>query len=135
MISFLSLFFILLIFFSIGTHFVQVQGFSLELPKAPAGLQSAPKGLIVTIDKNKNIYFGDTKIQEGNNDILKSRISDARKKNKNELLFVRTDGNTAMNELAEIVAIARELDMGVFIVTSSAGKTHKKAQFIDSQEQ
>lgn len=133
-IPYLSVFFILLIFFQIGSNFVPVQGVPLELPHAASELIYAPKNLIISIDKDSNIYFNDTpinlkKTSASPRETLKRRISDTRigrgKSSRKEQLIIRTDVRTPLADLAMLFSIARELDMNAVLMMGGENPTAK----------
>lgn len=134
--SFLCVFFILLIFFMMGTNFVPVQGVRVELPHAASELTYASKDLIVTVDSQMRIYFDDMPVAA---DSLKRRISDTlsvrgRSGARREQLVVRADVNTPLPSLATIFSIARELDMNVVLMTAPED-TPQKAVITESDAQ
>ena len=119
----LSVFFILLIFFIMGTNFVPVRGISVTLPQSAGELTYASKGLIITVDRDANIYFNDTMLSSLNKDALKRRIADSRtvpidKKAKRDELIIRADVNAPQDRLIMLFPIARELDMNAVLMTS-----------------
>lgn len=141
-IPYLSVFFILLIFFMIGTNFVPVLGVPLELPHAASEVLYVPKNLIISIDKDSNIYFNDTLINQKNTsvnprEILKRRISDSRigrgKSSRKEQLIIRTDVRTPLADIAMLFSIAKELDMNVVLMMGGENRA-AKTTILDSEK-
>lgn len=126
---YLSVFFILLFFFMIGTNFVPVQGISVTLPQASGEFTYAAKNLIVTVDTNGDIFFNDTRIDNGDKELLKRRISEARlgysrQKGKRDSLIIRMDINAPNDRLITLFSIAKEMDLNAIVMTQ---ETHNKA--------
>lgn len=125
---YLSVFFILLFFFMIGTNFVPVQGIPVTLPQAPGEFTYAAKNLIVTVDKNGDIFFNDTRIDNGDKELLKRRIAEvrlgySRQKGKRDSLIIRMDINAPQGRLITLFSIAKEMDLNAIVMTQ--GLEHK----------
>ncbi len=130
LVPFLSVFFILLIFFMICTNFVPVRGVPVMLPHTAGELTYAAKSLIVTIDKDGNIYFEDTLFSGADKNVLKRRISDTRrvtgkKKQHRDELIIRSDVRGPQDKLLLLFSVAKELDMNVILVTAGEEQTRK----------
>jgi len=128
LVPYLSVFFILMVFFMLGTNFVPLRGIPVELPQAEGELSYKAKALIVTIDRNAVIYFGDMIVSSKSE--LKSRVSDARSRrsagNQREQLIVRADVNAPLQTIAVAFTVAQELNMDAILITRTeapAGKT------------
>ena len=72
LLPFVSVFFLLTVFFMMGSSFVPVSGIPVNLPTARVVGTYSVKKYIVTIDRNGNIYFNDMIIE--NLDQLKSKL-------------------------------------------------------------
>ena len=130
LIPFVNVFFLLLIFFVMGSSFVSVSAIPVALPRtANAGIYSVKK-YIVTVDDKGTIYFNDVIIE--NMDTLKTRllsdvigISDG-----TGSIVLRADLHTSFGTVAKIMALADELNINTFIL---AGKNEegKKTSFRD----
>lgn len=121
---YLSIFFILLFFFMIGTNFVPVQGIPVTLPQASGELTYAAKNLIVTVDKKGDIYFNDTRINNVDKELLKRRISEARigyskQKGKRDSLIIRMDIHAPNDRLITLLSIAKEMDLNAIVMTQN----------------
>ena len=117
-----------MVFFMLGTNFVPLRGIPVELPQAEGELSYKAKALIVTIDRNAVIYFGDMIVSSKSE--LKSRVSDARSRrsagNQREQLIVRADVNAPLQTIAVAFTVAQELNMDAILITRTeapAGKT------------
>ncbi len=129
LVPYLSVFFILLIFFMICTNFVPVRGVPVTLPHTAGELTYAAKSLIVTIDKNGDIYFDDTLFSGSDQNVLKRRISDTRssvgKKDRREALIIRSDVRTTLDKVFMLMSVAKELDMNVFFMSAGGDPAQK----------
>lgn len=126
--SYLSVFFILLIFFMIGRNFVQTTGHKVDLAQSAGDLFYADQNLIIEIDRQGNIYFGDSVLKYDPDpekviqlkEQLKSRINDTRTGSKaREQLLIRTDRNTPFQLLATIFSVAKELNIDAILETGT----------------
>ena len=125
---YLSVFFILLFFFMIGTNFVPVQGIPVTLPSASGEFTYAAKNLIVTVDRNGDIFLNDTRIESADKELLKRRISEARigyskQKGKRDSLIIRMDIQAPNDRLIALLSIAKEMDLNAIIMTKSPENT------------
>ena len=121
---YLSVFFILLFFFMIGTNFVPVQGIPVTLPQAAGEFTYAAKNLIVTVDKNGDIFFNDTRIESAEKELLKRRIAAARlgyskQKGKRDRLIIRMDSSAPNDRLLTLLSIAKEMDLNAIVMTQA----------------
>ena len=73
-VPFLGVFFLLLIFFMLGSSFIQVSGIPVDLPEAQVRNSFGAKKIIVTVDKRGRIFLNDMEIQEMG--ALKTRLLD-----------------------------------------------------------
>lgn len=116
LIPFINVFFLLLIFFVMGSSFVSVSAIPVSLPKtANAGIYSVKK-YIVTVDDKGKIYFNDVIIESM--DALKMRllsdvigIADG-----TGSIVLRADLRTNFGTVARIMALADELNINTFIL-------------------
>ncbi|MBR2906125.1 MAG: biopolymer transporter ExbD [Lentisphaeria bacterium] len=130
LIPFVNVFFLLLIFFVMGSSFVSVSAIPVTLPRtANAGIYSVKK-YIITVDDKGTIYFNDVIIE--NMDTLKTRLlSDVRGiSDGTGSIVLRADLRTNFGTIAKIMALADELNINTFIL---AGKNEeeKKTSFRD----
>ena len=110
----------------IGTNFVPVQGIPVTLPKAAGEFTYAAKNLIVTVDRNGDIFLNDTRIESADKELLKRRISEARigyskQKGKRDSLIIRMDINAPNDRLIALLSIAKEMDLNAIVMTQTSG--------------
>ncbi len=117
LIPFISVFFILIIFFMLAVNFVPVQGFRVELPQANAEIRYAAKNMIVTVDSKANFYFNDTLSESP--DMLKRRITEhlAQQPGVKDLI-IRCDKNMDVNAVVQLLEIAKELELAPYVMVN-----------------
>lgn len=117
LIPFINVFFLLLIFFMIGSSFVPVSGIPVNLPEAPSVCNYSVKKYIITLDRNGRIYFNDAVVE--NLKQLKGKLlSDIPRNTDNErdAIVLRADRNNSFETISQIMAMAEELHLNMFIL-------------------
>lgn len=107
--------FLLLIFFTLSSSFIQISAININLPKVKATLTSAEK-LIITIDKNNNFYFND---QVMNLKELKEQLVEITSKNNVDGVIIRADNDAPHGTVSKTLALANSLDLNVYFAVSS----------------
>ena len=84
--------------------------------------------LIVTVDRNGDIFLNDTRIESADKELLKRRISEARigyskQKGKRDSLIIRMDIQAPNDRLIALLSIAKEMDLNAIIMTKSPENT------------
>lgn len=142
--SYLSVFFILLIFFMIGRNFVQTTGHKVDLAQSAGDLFYADQNLIVTIDRQRNIYFGDSILKYDPDpekviqlkEQLKSRIIEARTGSKSrEQLLILADRNIPLQLLATIFSVAKELNVDVILETGAEVQADDQFNMVEQEKE
>ena len=64
LLPFVSVFFLMIIFFMMGSSFVPVSGIPVNLPTAKVIGTYSVKKYIVTVDREGNIYFNDLIVEQ-----------------------------------------------------------------------
>ena len=130
LLPFVSIFFLLTVFFMMGSSFVPVSGIPVNLPTAKIVGTYGVKKYIVTIDRNGNIYFNDTIIENLNQ--LKSKLlTDVAALGENAAIVIRADMNTQYGTFAQIMSLADELKINVFLLARPAD-TGRQTNFLDN---
>ena len=125
LIPFVSVFFLLLLFFVLGSSFVSISAIPVNLPQtANTGIYSVKK-YIVTVDRQGKIYFNDMVIE--NMDALKTRLfSDVvGLADGTGAIVIRADLNTQFGTVARIMALADELNINAFILAAQSTPEEK----------
>lgn len=117
LLPFMNVFFLLLIFFMMGSSFVPVSGIPVNLPEASSVGTYSAKKYIVTLDENGKIYFNDAAVDnlkqlEGKflSDIVGSPDSER------SAIVLRADRANSFETVAQIMALAEKLKLNVFIL-------------------
>ena len=130
LLPFVSIFFLLTVFFMMGSSFVPVSGIPVNLPTAKIVGTYGVKKYIVTIDRNGNIYFNDTIIENLNQ--LKSKLlTDVAALGENAAIVIRADMNTQYGTFAQIMSLADELKINVCLLARPAD-TGRQTNFLDN---
>ncbi|MBQ9337638.1 MAG: biopolymer transporter ExbD [Lentisphaeria bacterium] len=123
LLPFINVFFLLLIFFMIGSSFVPVSGIPVELPQPTSVSTYSMKKYIVTLDKNGRIYFNDAVMEDLNQ--LKGRLQEIPAGGNDGAIVLRADRANSFDTIAGIMALANELQLNMFILAkrSDSGRT------------
>lgn len=135
LLPFINVFFLLLIFFMMGSSFVPVSGIPVNLPEASFVATYSVKKYIVTLDKNGKIYFNDAVIDNLNQ--LKGKLlSDVVGTPDGEkgAIVLRADMSNRFETVAQIMAIADELKINVFILARPALNSSRQTIFTDTEK-
>ena len=117
LLSFVNVFFLLLVFFMIGSSFVPVSGIPVNLPEADSVSTFSVKKYIVTLDRNGRIYFNDAVVDDLKQ--LKGKLlSDIPNNLSDErgAIVLRADKSNNFETISQIMAMAEELRLNMFIL-------------------
>lgn len=117
LLPFINVFFLLLIFFMMGSQFVQVSGIPVNLPETQSVSAGSVKKYIITLDRNGKIYFNDAVIDDLKQ--LKGKLlSDipGNLKGERDAIVLRADRANNFETVAGIMAMAEELHLNLFIL-------------------
>jgi len=96
--------FLLLIFFMVTTTFVERPGLKLELPKAKSATQERMKELIITVSRNKRVFFQGREVAVSN---LESLLKKALAQSESKQVIIRADRKVEYGFIVEIMDFAR----------------------------
>ena len=111
---FISVFFLLVLFFMISSSFIQISGISVDLPPANSKMHDVKK-MVVTVTANNKIYFDDAELDSVN--AFKNRLGSMKSREQSTLLL-RGDAKASFGKIAEIIAIAEELNVNIILPTA-----------------
>ncbi len=126
LIPFVNVFFLLLVFFMIGSSFVPISGIPVNLPEAPSVSKYSARKYIITLDRNGRIYFNDEMVDNLKQLRGKLRASVARNTDdERDAVVLRADRSNNFETISQIMALAEELHLNMFILArkSSSEKT------------
>lgn len=131
LVPFVSVFFILIFFFVLGSSYVPVQGFRVTLPQAAAETSYVSRYCVVTVDAQDNLYFNDA--PAASFDVLKRRIAESLSGREGVTdLAVRSDKQVRAETLTKLLEIAGELNLNVKLMVDPPAKTIK-TNFMESE--
>jgi len=110
---YISVFFILMAFFMMASHFVPVAGVPVNLPTAVTRILPAERKAIVTVDSEGVIYFKDERY-DNMDDFNRKLVEEAQA----GMLIIRADAATPLEVIAQLIAMAQGHDMNTIIMTA-----------------
>ena len=117
LLPFINVFFLLLIFFMMGSSFVPVSGIPVNLPETQSVSAGSVKKYIITLDQNGKIYFNDAVIDDLKQ--LKGKLLSDIPRNlrgERDAVVLRADRANNFETVAGIMAMAEELHLNLFIL-------------------
>ena len=126
LLPFINVFFLLLIFFMMGSSFVPVSGIPVKLPETASVSTGSVKKYIITLDQDGKIYFNDAVMDDLKQ--LKGKLLAAIPGGsgpERNAIVLRADRANSFETVAGIMALAEELRLNIFILArkSDSGKT------------
>ncbi len=125
---FLDVFFLLLIFLTLSTPFVQVSGVEVKLPRVDAGrVRAGLERFIITIanpDGKPQLYFNDKPLSI---DALAEELSEVSRQTGMNMVIVRADAATPHAVVTEVMAIAARFGLSTFLATGQPEKSDRAA--------
>ncbi len=126
-----NVFFLLLIFFIIGSTLVFQTGITVNLPEIKQEYKSVPYKLVITLTKEKLLFFNDQRLE--NLQQLEKALANATYSQENQpvqipttsdserslLIIIKADRDVLYDDIVKITAIARKFSLNVFLVTKS----------------
>ena len=121
LIPFINVFFLLLVFFMIGSSFVPISGIPVNLPEAPEVSNYSARKYIITLDRNGRIYFNDEMVD--NLKQLRGKLRAFVSRNiddQRDAIVLRADRSNSFETMSQIMALAEELHLNMFILARKA---------------
>jgi len=117
LLPFINVFFLLLIFFMMGSSFVPVSGIPVNLPETASLSTGSVKKYIITLDQNGKIYFNDT-VMDDLKQLKGKLLSDIPGgfSAERDAVVLRADRANSFETVAGIMALAEELKLNIFIL-------------------
>lgn len=97
---------LLLIFFLLTSSFVVTRGMNIVLPKTVIGQPPQHRTITVAIEKNKQLFLNNELISK---DLLAVRLAAAFGKDKEQQIVVRADKDVILQDVVEILDIAKSV--------------------------
>ena len=108
--------FLLLIFFMLYSSFVQVSGIPVDLPEVTESGVGSIEKLVITVDSQNTFYFNERPMDWEN---LQLQLNQFLAKWQADTVIIRADRNTGYGEVARLLALARSLNLNVYLATLS----------------
>jgi len=132
LIPFVNVFFLLLIFFMIGSSFVPISGIPVNLPEAPSVSNYSARKYIITLDRNGRIYFNDEMVENLKQLRGKLRAFVARNADdERDSVVLRVDRSNSFETISQIMALAEELHLNMFILARKSSS--EKSVFTETE--
>ena len=133
--AFAGVFFLLLIFFLMGSSFVQVSGIPVELPQTHSASSFGVEKSVVTIDRQSKIFFNDLAIP--GMDILKEKLLEKAAASSDReavsTIVIRADSRAPFGTVAKLMALAEELKINAFVLTVPPAAGEERSEFVDRE--
>ena len=139
LVALVDVLFLVLIFFLISSSLVFQPGSPVELPKAHAASMRAAEKIVVTLTGDGLLFFNDNPVEwdelerELHELVYVSRRGTARRLGKDgnaqntptysPMLVLRADADIDYDRIVKVMALARSLDLGVYLVTDPRDAT------------
>ena len=120
--------FLLLIFFMISSSLVFQPGITVNLPETKQEFKSVADKLIITITKEKLLFFNDQRLEDWIH--LDQRLSDIAHNHRHgtngddgivrtPIIILKADRDVPYKDIVKVMSITRRYGFGVFLVTKS----------------
>ena len=117
LVPFIGVFFLLLIFFMMGSSFVQVSGIPVDLPGVQVRSSFGTKKLVVTVDKHQRIFLNDIEFKDMA--LFKNKLMELRNMVEDRTtIILRADVDAPYGVVAKIMSLAEELKINLFLLTT-----------------
>jgi len=116
--SLIDVLFILIIFFTVSSTFLEQPGIELKLPKAVSAEGHTVQKVIIYIDKDKNIFLNDNIVTLNN---LKAEIQKFDKTQKDKSILLKADKEVTHGLVIHIMDLLRQ--QGIYKIVISTTKT------------
>jgi biopolymer transport protein ExbD len=108
--------FLLLIFFMLYSSFVQVSGIQVDLPEVSGSGVGSIEKLVITVDRQNTFYFNERPMDWED---LQLRLAEFLARWEADTVIIRADRRTGYGEVARLMALARSLNLNVYLATLS----------------
>jgi len=135
--AFAGVFFLLLIFFLLGSSFVQVSGIAVDLPQTHSSSSLGVEKHVVTLDSYGHIFFNDLEIP--GMDRLKERLLELSSSQQGDrgvvpTIVIRADTKVPFGSVAKLLSMAEELKLNAFVLTVPPVVKEERSEFMDKEK-
>lgn len=118
--SLIDVLFILIIFFTVSTTFIEQPGIELKLPKAKSTEGHTAQKIIVYVDLQKNIFLNDEIVTLKN---LAQKVKELADLQKDKSIVLKADAGVTHGVVIQIMDLLRE--QGIYKIVVSTTKPEK----------
>jgi len=115
--SLIDVLFILIIFFTVSSTFLEQPGIELKLPEAESSEGHTAQKIIVYVDKNRNIFLNDDIVTENN---LVAEIKKMAELQKDKSIVLKADSDVTHGLVIKIMDLLRQ--QGIYKIVVSTVK-------------
>ena len=123
--------FLLLIFFMMSSSLIFQPGITVNLPETRQELESVADKLIITLTKEKLLFFNDQRLEDWNH--LEQRLAniaynrdteanssvDSKNGYRLPIIILKADKDLPYNDIVKIMSVTRRYGLSVFLVTQT----------------
>ena len=113
--SLIDVLFILIIFFTVSSTFLEQPGIELKLPEAESSEGHTAQKVIIYVDKDKNIFLNDNIVSVNN---LVSEIKNLNTLQKDKSIVLKADSDVTHGLVIEIMDMLRQQGIYKIIVST-----------------
>jgi len=114
--SLIDVLFILIIFFTVSSTFLEQPGIELKLPEAESSEGHTAQKVIIYVDKDKNIFLNDNIVSVNN---LVSEVQKLADMQSDKSIVLKADGDVTHGLVIEIMDLLRQQGIYQIIVSTS----------------
>ncbi len=118
--SLVDVLFILIIFFTVSSTFLEQPGIELKLPKAKSSEGHTVQKIIIYVDKDKNIFLNDELVSVNN---LAHEVKKMAHFKKDKSIVLKADANVTHGVVIHVMDILRQ--QGIYKIVISTVKENK----------
>ena len=118
--SLIDVLFILIIFFSVSSTFLEQPGIELDLPKAISSKAHTAQKVIIYVDKDENIFLNDNIVSLSN---LKTEMKKLANIRKDQSIVLKADASVHHGLVISIMDLLRQ--QGIYKIVISTVKPQK----------
>jgi len=119
--SLIDVLFILIIFFTVSTTFIEQPGIELKLPKAKSTEGHTAQKIIVYVDDDKNIFLNDGIVTLNN---LADKVKELANLQEDKSIVLKADSEVTHGVVIQIMDLLRE--QGIYKIVVSTAKPMAK---------
>jgi len=113
--SLIDVLFILIIFFTVSSTFLEQPGIELKLPEAESSEGHTAQKIIIYVDKNRNVFLNDEIVSINN---LISEIQELVNLQKDKSIIIKADAEVSHGVIINVMDLLRQQGIYKIIVST-----------------